>query len=860
MLHSFGNGTDGRGPVGGLIFDAAGNLYGMTIQGGTYCSGSGGCGTVFELTPAAGGSWTEQVLYSFCPQGLPCTTDGYYPRAGLIFDGAGNLYGTTDNGGTYHDGTVFELTPAAGGTWTEKVLHNFNLNGTDGALPLGSLILDAAGNLYGTTSNGGTYTSRGTVFELTPTAGGGWTETVLHSFGNGTDGVTPEAGLIFDAAGNLYGTTTGGGTYYGGTVFELTPAAGGGWTEQVLHSFGSGTDGAYADTGLIFDAAGNLYGTTDDGGTYTSCPGGCGTVFEITAAPKAGTTTTLGSSANPSTVGEPVTFTATVSPAGPPRPTGTVGFTANGTTITGCSAVPLSSSRTAACTTAALPVGTNAIVATYSGDVNYSGSSGSLSQVVNPGASTTTVTSSQNPSTFGEPVTLTATVAPAGPPAPTGSVSFTSNAVAISGCTAVPLTSQLTAVCTTSTLAVGTDAIVATYSGDTNYSGSSGGLAQLVNPTPAPLQFVAVTPCRLVDTRPDRGGSGPILGGTFQSFPIPQEGGCNIPTTAAAYSLNVSVVPQGPLGYLTIWPTGQGRPVVATLNSIDGRIKADAAIVPAGTSGAVSVYVTHTTNVILDINGYFAPVSASTLAFYPLPPCRVADTRHSSYPQGLGPPYLTGGQQRDFPILNATTCNIPSSAAAYSLNFSVVPHRWLFYLTVWPTGQTRPVVSTLNDIPGTIIANAAIVVAGASGNVSVYPTDDTDLIIDINGYFAPPGTGGLSLYAVAPCRVIDTRHVGSGQPFSGTLTPPVDVTGSSCGPPATAQAYVFNATVVPTGALGYLTLWPDGATKPLVSTLNALDGSITNNMAIVPSTNGKVDAFAAGITQLILDISSYFAP
>ncbi|MFI5117102.1 MAG: hypothetical protein ACHP8B_10445 [Terriglobales bacterium] len=374
------------------------------------------------------------------------------------------------------------------------------------------------------------------------------------------------------------------------------------------------------------------------------------------------------------------------------------------------------------------------------------------------------------------------------------------------------------------------------------------------------LQFVTVTPCRLVDTRPQYGGNGPIQGGTFQSFPIPQEGGCNIPTSAAAYSLNVSVVPQGQLGYLTIWPTGEYRPVVATLNSLDGRIKADAAIVTGGVGGAVSVFVTNTTNVILDIDGYFAPVSGSTLAFYPLPPCRVADTRHSTYPPGLGPPYLPGHQERDFPILNATSCNIPSSAAAYSLNFSVVPHGPLGYMTVWPTGQSQPTVSTLNDLPGTIIANAAIVPAGTGGDVSVYPSSDTDLVIDINGYFAPAGPGGLSLYPTAPCRVIDTRHIGSGQPFSGTLSPPVDVVDSVCGPSVSAQAYVFNATVVPAGGLGYLTLWPDGTDRPTVSTLNALDGSITNNMAIVPSTNGKVDAFAAGITQLILDISSYFAP
>ena len=298
-------------------------------------------------------------------------------------------------------------------------------------------------------------------------------------------------------------------------------------------------------------------------------------------------------------------------------------------------------------------------------------------------------------------------------------------------------------------------------------------------------------------------------------------------------------------------------PSAATFSTI---VRCAVAIVPAGTNGAVSIYVTNTTNVILDINGYFAPASGSTLAFYPLTPCRVADTRHTGYPQGLGPPYLPGHTERQFPILNATSCNIPSSAEAYSLNFSVVPHGGLGYMTVWPTGQTRPLVSTLNDIPGTIIANAAIVPAGTGGDVSVYPSNDTDVIIDINGFFAPAGTGGLSLYTATPCRVIDTRKIGNGQPFSGNLTPPVDVVNSPCGVPGTALAYDLNATVVPTGALGYLTLWPDGEPRPTVSTLNALDGSITNNMAIVPSINGKVDAYASGLTQLILDISSYFAP
>jgi YVTN family beta-propeller protein len=380
------------------------------------------------------------------------------------------------------------------------------------------------------------------------------------------------------------------------------------------------------------------------------------------------------------------------------------------------------------------------------------------------------------------------------------------------------------------------------------------------------LQLVNVNPCRLVDTRTQNGGSGPIQGGYYETFDLPQLAqakGCGNLSSAAAYSLNVTLVPdQGStVGYLTIWPAGEiYLPLVSLMNSLDGRVKANAAVVPAGVSGGVNVYVTNTTDVVIDIDGYFTPTSGSTLAFYPLTPCRIADTRHDTYPPGLGPPYLTGHAERQFPILNATSCNIPASAAAYSLNFSVVPHGGLGYLTVWPTGQSQPLVSTLNDLPAQIIANAAIVPAGTGGEVSVYPSSDTDLVIDINGYFAPAGPGGLSLYPTAPCRVIDTRHVGSGQPFSGTLSPPVNVVGSQCEPPAAAQAYVFNATVVPTGALGYLTLWPDGTTQPLVSTLNALDGSISSNMAIVPTNNGSVDAFASGITQLILDISSYFAP
>jgi hypothetical protein len=166
----------------------------------------------------------------------------------------------------------------------------------------------------------------------------------------------------------------------------------------------------------------------------------------------------------------------------------------------------------------------------------------------------------------------------------------------------------------------------------------------------------------------------------------------------------------------------------------------------------------------------------------------------------------------------------------------------------------------LNNLTATIVANAAIVQAGTGGEITVYPSNNTQLVVDINGYFAR-SQNGLPLYPTAPCRVIDTRKIGNGQPFSGTLSPPVDVVNSGCGIPTAAQAYVFNATVVPSGGLGYLTLWPDGLGQPGVSTLNAADGNVTSNMAIVPNAgDGKIDAYAAALTQLILDISSYFAP
>jgi uncharacterized repeat protein (TIGR03803 family) len=250
-------------PQSGLVFDAAGNLYSTTSDEGPL-----GDGSAFELT-FNGSGWTETTIHAFDGP------DGSTLKPTSILDASGNLYGTAQTGGTYGAGTVWELTPQVDGSWTETTLYSFT-GGRDGANPVmqSGLISDSAGNLYGATQNGGAH-GDGTVFELSPLAGGTWGETVLHSF-RGRDGSGPQAGLIFDVAGNLYGETFYGGADNDGVVFKLTPGASGSWSETVLHSFHGG-DGSNPRFGLVLDAVGNLYGTTYAGGHY-----GDGTVFEIT--------------------------------------------------------------------------------------------------------------------------------------------------------------------------------------------------------------------------------------------------------------------------------------------------------------------------------------------------------------------------------------------------------------------------------------------------------------------------------------------------------------------------------------------------------------------------------------------------
>jgi uncharacterized repeat protein (TIGR03803 family) len=291
VLYSFGGyaNQDGGQPRGKLVFDSAGNLYGITTEGGV-----NGYGTVFELSPSGGGSWTETILYNFCSRSLNYfCLDGANPEAGLVLDSTGNLYGTASTGGALNGGAVFEVSPPAqsGGPWAYSIIYNFcsvisSGYCLDGEDPYNSkLIFDSLGNLYGTTAGGGAaHNNSGVVFELSPSAGG-WTESVLYNFCSISqgeyclDGATPEAGVSFDKSGNIYGTTYygGSGKYIGsGVVYKLAHGASG-WTETVLATFLDGPHGGNPMGEVNFDAAGNLYSTTSVGGEFHSY----GTVFRI---------------------------------------------------------------------------------------------------------------------------------------------------------------------------------------------------------------------------------------------------------------------------------------------------------------------------------------------------------------------------------------------------------------------------------------------------------------------------------------------------------------------------------------------------------------------------------------------------
>ncbi len=413
VLYSFcsaPNCTDGWGPsYSYVMLDSVGNLYGTTEAGG-----ANGVGTVFELSPS-GTSWNETVLYSFCSVGDYNCTDGTSPLSGLIMDQAGNLYGTTTylgasgwggnpfelspsgGGWTYqviyyqvnydvgyvaaltmdaagnlfgvNYDTVFELSPNGNGGWNPTVIHTFCSRPKDGCDAQGTLVLDKAGNLYGTTNLGGAE-NYGMVYKLSPGTKG-WKEKILYSFNGAKHGSAPEAaGIVFDEAGNIYGTTLLGGTDGAGIVFELVAPVGThkNYEEKVLWSF-NGTDGSEPVSGLILDRAGNLYGMTQSGGSS-----GNGVVFEVNSSATA-TTNTLTSSPNPSTYGQAVTFTAVLSSSAGVPPDGETVTFEDGKTVLGTGSL---SGGSASFTTSMLHVGTPTVKALYGGDFYFLGSTSNV--------------------------------------------------------------------------------------------------------------------------------------------------------------------------------------------------------------------------------------------------------------------------------------------------------------------------------------------------------------------------------------------------------------------------------------------------------------------------------------------------
>jgi uncharacterized repeat protein (TIGR03803 family) len=475
VLYNFcsGNCSDGYWPLGGVIQDAAGNLYGTTASGG-----ANGGGTVFKVDGSG-----ETVLYSFC-SGFNCP-DGAAPEAGLVRDAAGNLYGTTSQGGGSNPpvGTVFKVDGSG-----ETVLYSFCPSNnypscTDGDTPYAGLIEDAAGNLYGTTMAGGNSNSNcrdpngfdtcGTMFKLDSTG----RETVLYSFCSAakcTDGANPDAGLIQDAAGNLYGTTEYGGVNGYGTIFKVDNTG----QETVLYSFCSVggancTDGHAPVAGLIQDAAGNLYGTTPLGGANTAANGGYGggTVFKLALLMTPTVTVTPSSSSI--TTAQALSVTVAVSGgSGNPTPTGTVTLTSG--SYSSAATALTSGSATINIPAGSLAVGTDTLKASYSGDSNYATATGSNSVAVTvPATPTVTVTPSSSSITTAQALNVTVAVSGgSGNPIPTGTVTLTSGSYS-SGATTLT-SGSATINIPAGSLAVGTDALKASYSGDSNYATATG--------------------------------------------------------------------------------------------------------------------------------------------------------------------------------------------------------------------------------------------------------------------------------------------------------------------------------------------------------------------------------------------------
>jgi len=885
VLYTFTGKSDGLYPSAGLVSDVAGNLYGTTIEGGLGCpTNTLGCGVVFEISPNGSGGWNQTVLHSF--SGPPDPANSWAP---VIFDKAGNLYGTTGYGGTYNFGAIFELSPA-GASWTEKVLYSYPYGPWFPAFPNTALVMDAAGNLYCSAAHGGSLAA-GTVLKLTPAGDA----TVLHSFGESGDGSYPES-MVLDSQGNLYGTTSSGGAYGAGTVFMLTPngaytllysfgsqsgdsngpgylvmntdgdlysvAWGGGahgngtvfkitttGVETVLYSFGSQPgDGANPTAGPAFDQNGNLYGETYVGGannkgtvfkltptgvetvlySFGSQPGdgfnpqgtlvldgqvnlygitgvggayGAGTVFEIQNG-KA-TTTTLSSSPNPSQVGQTVTFTATVtSTAGMPTGTVLLYYGSNpigsGTLTNGTTTIPVST----------LPAGSDSITAKYQGNSTFGASSSSpLIQVVNALTTATAVTSSLNPSVYGQSVAFTATVTSSGG-TPTGIVIFYDGTSSIGSGT---LSAAGQTSVSVNYLPAGKNSITAVYQGSSTFAGStSNPLTQTVNTattatslssslnpaaTHAPVTFIATV----------TGQYGGAVTGAVTFYSGSQSLG-SAPLSANVASLTTSFATAGTYS-ITAQYNGDSNNIGSTSAPLSEKIIASTTTtLTSSLNPSVAGQAVTFTAAVTSSSG--TPPNGETIAFYngstemgtaPLSGGAAALTI-STLPAGIFTITASYPGDSNFAasttpglrqVVNSTTKSATSTTLASSLNPSIYGQKVIFTAAVTTSGSLPPTGNVVFTWSGYTVGSATLNSSGVA-------------ILTKSNLNADP-------YPLTAVYKGDTNNLGNTSPvLNQTVLPTTSAAtiSSSLNPSAQGQAVTFTAkvtspTVTPAGPVTF---------------------------------------------------------
>jgi len=392
----------------------------------------------------------------------------------------------------------------------------------------------------------------------------------------------------------------------------------------------------------------------------------------------------------------------------------------------------------------------------------------------------------------------------------------------------------------------------------------------VVQRPPLKTTFVPLPPCRIMETRAEynyqgrTGAFGPpfLNANETRTLTLPASNVCQVPTSAKAYVLNVTLIPRAPVDFVTVYPGDEERPQFWTVRSPDQQIVANSAIVRAGTGGTLKVYSSGAADVLIDISGYFTDSTTANvthLTFYPVTPCRAIETR-SDYrsPAGpFGPPSINTAETRRFRIPSSPHCTIPSNAAAYSATLTVVPPGPLAYLTAWPAGQAQPNISSINSFAGRVLANSLIIPSGTEGAIDVFAYDRTDVIVDINGYFAPDdGANGLYFYPLVQCRIGEEAYTDE-----TTRTIPIQTSTACVSIPASVKAYALNFTALPNGSpMPFLTAYPTGQPRPNASVLNAFQGQVVSNSALIPAgTGGAIDIFAFRRTDVAVEIAGYFA-